>query len=251
MKICMAQTRPLKGDIQKNIETHKKLIELALANGADMVIFPELSITGYEPELAKELATTQDDSRFDVFQSLADSNHITIGIGVPTKSSQGICISMVLFQPHRVRQTYSKKYIHADEEEFFVSGQSFTGLLGEPANIALAICYEISVPEHSQDAFQSGAEIYIASVVKTASQADTAIETLSDIAGKYSMTVLMSNGVGLSGGYECGGRSSIWNRQGSLLGQLDDRNEGILILDTETRELVEKSCRVSDEISLN
>jgi predicted amidohydrolase len=238
MKICVAQTRPVKGDIQQNIETHKKLIELALANGSDMVIFPELSITGYEPELAKELATTQDDSRFDDFQKLADSRKITIGVGVPTKTDAGICISMVLFQPNQARQTYCKKYIHADEEEFFISGESFTGLLGGPASIALAICYEISVPRHSQDAFQKGAKIYIASVVKTASQADTAIETLSDIASKYSMTVLMSNCVGLSGGYQCGGRSSIWNNQGSLLGQLHDSDEGILILDTDTQEFV-------------
>jgi predicted amidohydrolase len=250
MKICMAQTRPVKGDIEKNIDRHKQFIELALANGADMVIFPELSITGYEPELAKELATTQDDSRFDDFQSLADSRHITIGVGVPTKTPAGICISMVLFQPHKARQTYCKKYIHADEEAFFVSGQSFTGLLGEQTNIGLAICYEISVPQHSEDAFRSGAEIYIASVVKTASQATAAIETLSDIASKYSMTVFMSNCVGLTGGYACGGRSSIWNRQGSLLGQLDDSSEGIIILDTETRELIEKNYQVSDEISL-
>ncbi len=53
MKICVAQTRPVKGDIQGNIENHIKLIDLAVLNGADTIIFPELSITGYEPELAK------------------------------------------------------------------------------------------------------------------------------------------------------------------------------------------------------
>ena len=52
MKICAAQTRPVKGNIQQNIENHKKLINLAVVNGADIIIFPELSITGYEPELA-------------------------------------------------------------------------------------------------------------------------------------------------------------------------------------------------------
>jgi len=57
MKICVAQTRPVKGDIQSNIENHKKFIDLAVSGGADTIIFPELSLTGYEPELAKELAT--------------------------------------------------------------------------------------------------------------------------------------------------------------------------------------------------
>jgi predicted amidohydrolase len=46
MKICVAQTRAIKGDIQSNIDNHKKLIDLAISNGANIVIFPELSLTG-------------------------------------------------------------------------------------------------------------------------------------------------------------------------------------------------------------
>ena len=57
MKIALVQARPVKGDIEANIAAHKRLIGLAVLNGADMIIFPELSITGYEPELANELAT--------------------------------------------------------------------------------------------------------------------------------------------------------------------------------------------------
>ena len=71
MKICAAQTKPVKGDIQSNIDNHKKIIAMAVSNGADIIIFPELSLTGYEPELSKELATSQNDSRFDVFQKSA------------------------------------------------------------------------------------------------------------------------------------------------------------------------------------
>lgn len=137
MKICVAQTRPIKGNIQSNIDNHKKFIDLAVFNKADTVIFPELSITGYEPELSKELATNQDDSRFDDFQRIADPKQITIGVGVPTKKNTGICISMILFQPHQARQTYSKKYLHSDEEELFISGQSFTGLIGKKQTLPL------------------------------------------------------------------------------------------------------------------
>ena len=61
MKIAVAQARPVKGDIQANISNHLKLIEQASLEGADAVFFPELSLTGYEPTLAKELAGNQDD----------------------------------------------------------------------------------------------------------------------------------------------------------------------------------------------
>jgi predicted amidohydrolase len=220
---------------------HKKLINLAVSHGADIIIFPELSLTGYEPTLAKELATHQDDRRLDDFQKISDTQQITIGVGVPTKNTTGICISMLLFQPHKARQTYSKKYLHSDEEAFFVSGQSFTSLIVNKTNIALAICYEISVPIHAENAFKSGAEIYIASVAKFVNGIDKSLKRLADIANKYEMTVFMSNCVGPADGEECAGKTSIWNNKGLLAGQLNDTNEGIVIIDTDTQELIEKT----------
>ena len=240
MKICVAQTRPVKGDIQSNIENHKKMISLAISNSADVIIFPELSITGYEPGLAKELATNQDDSRFDDFQQISDAKQITIGAGVPTKTSAGLCISMVIFQPHKPRMTYSKKYIHPDEEAFFISGQNFGCLPGTKPNIGLAICYELSIPAHSADAYKCGAEIYIASVAKTAKGVEKASKSLSEIAVKYSMTVLMSNCVGHCDNFESAGKTAIWNNKGVLAGQLNDTTEGILIIDTDTEEIIER-----------
>lgn len=241
MKLCVAQTRPVKGDIERNIENQKKLIALAVANGAEIIIFPELSITGYEPSLANKLATSPDDIRFDDFQKISDSKHITIGIGVPLKADSGVSISMLIFQPEKARGIYSKKYLHADEEPYFIRGKSTIGLIGSEANIGLAICYELSVPEHSENAHKAGTEIYIASVVKTVPGVEKAIKTLTEIAQKYSMTVLMANCVGVCDGDECGGKTSVWNAGGTLAGQLNDTDEGILIIDTETQALIEKT----------
>jgi predicted amidohydrolase len=241
MKICVAQTRPVKGDIQGNIENHKKLIDVAVSNGAGMIIFPELSLTGYEPKLAKELATNKDDTRFSDLQEISNAGQITIGVGVPTKNNNGICISMILFQPGKARQTYSKKYLHPDEEKFFLSGQNFTGLISNSNSIALAICYEISIPEHSRKAFETGAKIYIASVAKSVEGVDKAVTQLSATANKYSMTVLMSNCVGQCDGEECGGKTSAWDNKGLLAGQLNNLDEGILIIDTNTQETIAKT----------
>jgi predicted amidohydrolase len=237
MKICVAQTRPVKGDMQSNITNHKKIITLAVLHEADAIFFPELSITGYEPELSKELATNQDDSRFDDFQNISDAEQITIGIGVPVKNNTGTLITLVIFQPKKPRQTYCKKYLHRDEEEFFISGQNDVGLMVEKTNVALAICYEISISEHAENAFKSGADIYIASVAKSADGVDKAIERLSEIGKEYSMTVLMSNCIGECGGIECAGKTSVWYNKGLLAGQLNDSKEGIIIMDTDTQEV--------------
>jgi predicted amidohydrolase len=231
MKICVAQTHPVKGDIEANIENHKKLIAQAVQQRADLIIFPELSLTGYEPTLAKELAITKEDSRLNDFQTLSNIHEITIGVGAPTKSEAGICISLILFQPNLPRLIYSKKHLHADEEPFFVGGESFSTIKINETTIAFAICYEISKAEHAEQAHKTGASVYIASVAKFENGIEKALQRLSHIASNYGMTVLMSNYAGISDGQPCAGKTSSWNTIGALTNQLDGKEEGILIVD--------------------
>lgn len=238
MKICVAQTKPIKGDIAKNIENHKKLIDLAIQKNTDIIIFPELSLTGYEPELAKELATTKDDNRFDEFQKISDFNKIIIGIGLPTKNEIGICISMILFQPNKSRTTYSKEHLHPGEEKYFVSGKNLLPITFRKNKIAFAICYETSIPQHSEKAFKNGANIYIASVLNSINGVEKDINRISDIAKKHKMVALMANLVGKSGDYDCAGKSSIWNNEGLLIGQLNNHSEGIVIIDNKKQNVI-------------
>lgn len=241
MKICVAQTRPIKRDIIANIDKHKKLTNLAVTNKADSIFFPELSVTGYEPELAKDLATNLDDQRFDEFQEISDTNKITIGLGVPTDFNTGVQISMVIFQPNKPRQIYSKQQLHSDEFPYFVCGDKQVILTIDNKKVALAICYESLQTEHSRNANLLGAEIYVASVAKSQNGVDKALKHFPDIAIKYSMPILMSNCVGPCDNFESIGKSSIWNKKGNLVGQLNDTDEGILIFDSETEEIIERT----------
>jgi len=68
-----------------------------------------------------------------------------------------------------------------------------------------------------------------------------AAKTLSDIASKYSMTALMCNCVGPCDNFQAAGKTAIWNDKGALVAQLDDTNEGILVIDTDTHELIQKT----------
>jgi hypothetical protein len=55
------------------------------------------------------------------------------------------------------------------------------------------------------------------------------------------MTVLMSNCVGWCDGVQCAGQTSIWDKNGLLAGQLNDTDEGLLIIDTATQQITEKT----------
>lgn len=241
MKICIAQTEPIKGNVTANIEAHKKFIELALTLNAKAIFFPELSLTGYEPELAKKLATTQNDSRLDIFQQISNNNNIIIGPGLPTATESQIRISMIIFEPNKPRQTYSKQQLHSDEFPYFENGVGQVIIKTNDKNIAPAICYESLLPTHAENAFKLGADIYLASVAKSASGVENAYNYYPIVAKQYAMPVLMSNCVGFCDNFLSVGNSAIWTKDGELAGQLDDKMEGILLFDTETEEIVKRN----------
>ncbi|MDO6602441.1 carbon-nitrogen hydrolase family protein [Arenibacter palladensis] len=232
MKICVAQIRSEKGNIKANIQNHLKWIELAVSEKTDMIVFPELSLSGYEPELAKDLATDQNDERLNVFQDISDANKIAIGVGLPIQSEVGILIGMVIFQPNQPRQTYFKQILHPDEKPYFVEGSEHTILSIKDRNIALAICYESLQPQHAKYARQMGADIYLASVAKSQTGIDKAYEHFPKIAEQHSIPVLMANCIGFCDNYLSAGQTSIWDTKGIICGQMDSQGEGLLIYDT-------------------
>lgn len=237
MKIALAQLSSKKGDIDTNINHHKKLIQLALTKGATTIIFPELSITGYEPNLAKSLARGVNDPIFNDFQQISDEQHITIGFGLPIQQTEGISISMLLFSPSLPRQDYSKKYLHSDEEPFFIAGEN-ENIFIKNTKIALAICYELSVEEHEETAIKKGAEIYLASVAKTAEGVKAAHARLATIAKGHKIPVLMVNSIGPNDDFISAGQSAVWNTEGELISALNINEEALLIFDTITNKVV-------------
>lgn len=241
MKICIAQTKPVKGNISSNIEAHIGFIERALTFGTEAIFFPELSLTGYEPELAKELATTPNDSRLDIFQQIADKNNMIIGLGLPIENGSRIHISMIIFEPEKPRQNYAKQLLHEDEMPYFENGIGQVIIKARDAHIAPAICYESLQEIHSATAFELGANIYLASVAKSAAGVQKAFKHYPEIATQFAMPVLMANCIGFCDNFLSVGMSSVWTKGGVLVGQLDDKTEGILIFDTETEEIVKRN----------
>ena len=237
MRIAVAQINTARGNVQANINKHIHWIERAVSFGTDMIVFPELSLTSYEPSLAKNVCTVIYDERFDVFQERSDEHQTVIGAGAPLKTEKGLTISMILFQSRQPRITYSKKYLHVSEEPFFVGGENFPTLHCKGVDVALAICYETSVPEHEKVAFKTGAKVYVGSVVKVNRIIEAGLSRFSEIAEANAALVLMANAVGECEDGDSAGMSSVWNEKGVLLGQLNSTGEGILIVDTETRQI--------------
>jgi len=238
MKICAVQFQPDIGNITSNLVKHLDFIKVAIDQGADLIFFPELSLTGFEPKLAKPLATDENDSRFDVFQQCSNEHNLIIGVGLPFSKESKVQIGMVWFTPQSVRYRYAKQQLHADELPFFVPGKRQLMLDTLAHKLAPAICYESLQLNHADHAAKLGADIYLASVAKSAGGMAKAMRHYPFIAHKYSMSVIMSNSLGPCDNFTSVGQSAAWNRQGELLLQMDSESEGVLMVDTVTEKAV-------------
>lgn len=232
MKVCAAQLRPVAGDLAANVAKHLELIELAVSQQADVVFFPELSLTGFEPRIADSLAIDIADQCLDVFQELSDKHNMLIGVGMPISTGSGVCIGMVWFSPGDARRLYAKQQLHADELPYFVAGGKQLVLEREDSRFVPAICYESLQMNHADSAATLSADMYLASVAKPVGGIAKAMTHYPAVASKHNMLVIMANCVGPSDDFISVGQSAAWNGRGELLVQMDAESEGVVVLDT-------------------
>ncbi len=237
MRIAAAQLRSYPGQLSQNLQRHGYFIQRAAEAGVNLIVFPELSLTGYEPSLAKKLAHTTDSSLFDELEALAQASQSTVCIGAPIVGETLPRIGMVILTLPGQRQLYCKRYLHQDEQPHFASGQENKLLSLADLRLAPAICYESMLDEHAQQAAQNQAQIYLASVAKHQRGVTGAQTHYAKISARHQMMVLMANAVGPCEEFVCAGGSAFWSRQGECLGRLDENQEGLLIADVSSMEV--------------
>ncbi|MFN3189274.1 MAG: carbon-nitrogen hydrolase family protein [Aureliella sp.] len=253
--VAVAQVRPVAGDLDQNTKAHLRIIELANSLGADLVIFPELSLLGYEPRLAnafalpipcQRLQRVEDSSSWNQLTILDDAclaAGLTAFVGLPLQTSSKPQIGavpvgeIVRNDPNAIRSVYGKHFLHEDELPYFDPGDAPCSLqLGE-TKIGLAICYELSVDDHCSQTMAESPSCYVASVAKHESGMRVAAARLAGIAESNGLPTLIANSLGLQDGMHCCGQSAIWSPEGQRLAVLDDRREGVIALNLTTFEI--------------
>jgi len=232
MILAAAQTKPKRGDISSNLLNHYELIQLAAQNGASLIAFPELSITGYERENAETLVFTEDDYRIDHLKELSVRNNIVIIAGAPIRIDSKLFIGEFIIAPDDSVSIYTKQFLHEGESDFFDSTFDYNPMLTiENQNISFAICADIDNPLHPENAAKNDTDIYIASIFFSPNGIPNAYNHLQNYAQKHKMNVLMSNFSGESWGSPSAGQSAFWNNKGKLVAQMNDSDSGLLLVE--------------------
>ncbi|VVP84551.1 carbon-nitrogen hydrolase family protein [Pseudomonas fluorescens] len=219
LTIAAAQSFSLAGDILGNIVRHGRFIEAAAEQGVELLVFPELSLTGYEGQDAVALAIDPQDAVLQPLRDLARELGVTAVVGMPIRleGSVSALIGALVLGADGSLGVYSKQHLHTGEERFFAPGFGGPTLRFGGEVVALAVCADFTHASHAAAAADQGANLYAAGVLISDKgyAVDTAI--LQGYARQHSMAVLMANHGGLTGGWQSAGRSSIWSKDGSLI----------------------------------
>jgi predicted amidohydrolase len=234
MILAAAQTKPKRGDIEANLLDHYRLIELAVQNKAQLIAFPEMSLTGYERENADQLIFKKNDSRLDHLKKLAVENNIVIIAGAPIQIDSEMFIGEFVISPDNSVEIYTKQFLHEGEDEFFQSSFNYNPMITiENQKISFAICADIDNQLHPENACKRETDIYIASIFFSPNGIPNAYRDLQNYAQKHKMNVLMSNFSGESWGYPSAGQSAFWNNKGGLIAQMNDSDSGLLLIENQ------------------
>jgi predicted amidohydrolase len=245
MILAAAQTKPTRGNIEANLLDHYRLIELAVQNKAKLIVFPELSISGYEREDAQKLVFKKDDSRLDHLRKLAVENNIIIVAGAPIQIENEMFIGEFIISPDNSVSIYTKQFLHEGEDEFFESSFNYNPMITiENKNVSFAICADIDNPLHAENASKRETDIYIASIFFSPNGIPNAYRDLQSYAEKHKMNVLMSNFSGESWGYPSAGQSAFWNNKGELVGQMNDSDSGLLLIENQNDNWISKVVKI-------
>lgn len=220
------------GDLEANLATHLAFMQCAAELGARLLVFPELSLTGYEPALAYGLAQAPDSALFDSLRHLARETEMATVVGVPLRvpGLDKPQIAACIFKADGSLAVYTKQYLHAGEEMFFSTGVGGELLGVDDRAVALSVCADFGHAEHPAQAAERGAQVYASSVLIGEGGYANDSALLQGYAKRHAMAVLMANHGGPTGGWAAAGRSAFWDEEGRRVAVTSGTGNHLLVI---------------------
>ncbi len=228
--IAAAQVTAVPGEVPHNVATHLRFARAAAANGVQLLVFPELSLTGYELALAPRRVLHTGDPHLLPLRTFAKESGMAIAAGAPIAGQNGcLHIGAFLFQPDGTAITHTKVHVHPSEMPPFTVGPGGPPQQISGTPVGLGICADASHPQHAAATVVAGARLYAVSVFIEEDAYARKTSLLSGYARQHRIPVLMANYAGITGGAPSAGKSAIWAEDGSLLIAAPGAEEALVI----------------------
>ncbi len=164
VRIALAQLDCALGDIEENVRRATEAILQARGEGATLIVFPELSLSGYSlGALDDDVALSSDDPL--IAQLASESSDIAIVIGFAEQGAVRTYNSAIYLEAgralHLQRKTFLPTYRSFDERKYFSPGQTLSAFDTQLGRLALLICNDAWQPALPFIAVQDGARMLI------------------------------------------------------------------------------------------
>jgi predicted amidohydrolase len=155
LRIALAQIAPRLGMVDENLAHHHEVLREARANGASLVVFPELGLTGYLlPDLAGEVAMRLDDPRLATLAAATEGMSAVVSF-VEESGDHRLFIAAALLEDGRIGHVHRKLFLPTyglfDERRFFAAGDILRAAPSRiGAGVGIAICedfWHLPVPQ--------------------------------------------------------------------------------------------------------
>jgi predicted amidohydrolase len=211
LTVAVAQPPCVSHDVRANATAHDEAIRAA---DAHVVVFPELSLTGYE--LDAEPVALDDPLLAPIAGACSETGSLAL-VGAPVEAEGGsVHIAIVGMDHAGATVRYSKIWLHGTEAERFSPGASPAVIEVRGWRLGLAICRDTGVEQHAADTAALGIDAYVAGVAETADRADVQDERARRTAVTHGVWVAVASFAGPTGGGfdDTAGRSAIWTPEG-------------------------------------
>ena len=162
MRITLAQINPVVGDIEGNT---KKIISIIKKTKADIVVFPELSITGYSPQDLILKSNFIDKNTKALTQIIKHTKNKAAIVGFIEKAYENLYNSAAVIRNQQIVEIHRKiclpNYTIFDEKRWFREGNNATIFELDGKKIGVSICEDIWLPETTKKQKDKGAELII------------------------------------------------------------------------------------------
>jgi predicted amidohydrolase len=241
VRITLAQLEPTLGDIEGNLERAREVIAGASAEGSDLVVFPELFVSGYSiGEVDADLSMVADDPRvLDVVRDAGDTG-VVIGFIEDGARSPHTYNTMGYYVGGRLAHVHRKLFLPAyrpfEERNHFTPGPTLRAFPG-PADTRLAVllCNDAWQPHLAFLATQDGAQVLLvpaSSAQSTFPEHYDSDEYWHDITRFYGrmfqVFVVFVNRVGVEGQFRFWGGSHVVDPWGNSLAEAIQHDEQLL-----------------------
>jgi len=165
-RICVQQLEPQVGEPAHNRVLSLQAIEAAAAGGAQVVVLPELTNSGYMFESAEEAASAAiaaDDPLIGEWEAAAARHGLVLAAGFCERGDDGLTYnSAVIIDPTGVRAVYRKLHLWDREKLWFGPGEALPPVLQTPVGrVSVVICYDLEFPELVRTVALAGTELLL------------------------------------------------------------------------------------------